>query len=175
MAYMKNAWSETTPITADKLNNLETQYEQAKLDVDAHANADAPHKGHATKSELNSHKTDTFAHDGVLAKQKDLDSHIASPAPHAGHTTDAEFSSHINSSDPHPNLPTKAYVDAHINASAPHKGHATTGQVNTVANDLNSHKSSSSPHSDHVKGSMRITVSSFQPSNPANNDIWIVI
>ncbi len=169
MAYTKNpTWSETTPITAEKLNNLETQYEQAKADVDAHASASAPHAGHATVTALENHINSATPHAGVLATVTDLNNHINSSAPHAGHTTDAEFNNHINSLNPHPNLPSKDYIDNHINASNPHSGSASISA-------LNAHTGASAPHSGHVKGTMRITASATEPKSPANGDIWIVI
>jgi hypothetical protein len=44
MAYLKTTWATGDIITATKLNNAETQYDEAKLDVDAHAGrTDNPH------------------------------------------------------------------------------------------------------------------------------------
>ncbi|PCN42259.1 hypothetical protein B9C88_21400 [Brevibacillus laterosporus] len=37
------------------------------------------------------------------------------------------------------------------------------------------HEGKGAPHADHVKGNMRITVSTTAPANPSKNDIWIVI
>lgn len=34
MAYIKTAWNETIAITATKLNNIETQYDEAKTELD---------------------------------------------------------------------------------------------------------------------------------------------
>ncbi|PPA85954.1 hypothetical protein C4A76_15035 [Brevibacillus laterosporus] len=42
-------------------------------------------------------------------------------------------------------------------------------------NKVSVHEAKGSPHTDHVKGNMRITVSTTAPTNPNKNDIWIVI
>ncbi|PPA86529.1 hypothetical protein C4A75_04660 [Brevibacillus laterosporus] len=42
-------------------------------------------------------------------------------------------------------------------------------------NKVSVHESKGAPHADHVKGNMRITVSTTAPVNPSKNDIWIVI
>lgn len=43
------------------------------------------------------------------------------------------------------------------------------------ASALTSHTSAGSPHTDHVKGSTRITVSTTAPTTPATNDLWVDI
>jgi hypothetical protein len=52
----------------------------------------------------------------------------------------------------------------------------TMKHVTQVEKDAwNSHIGAGSPHPDHVRGNMRITVSSTPPPNPQPNDIWIEI
>ena len=40
---------------------------------------------------------------------------------------------------------------------------------------VSNHTAQGNPHSNHVIGNMRITVSATAPSNPTQNDIWIQI
>ena len=46
MAYTKTTWvDDVTPVSAQKMNNLETQYEKAKADLDTHKADNTPHEG----------------------------------------------------------------------------------------------------------------------------------
>jgi hypothetical protein len=46
LAYIKTVWSTGDTITATLANHLETQYDEAKVDLDAHKAEQAPHAGH---------------------------------------------------------------------------------------------------------------------------------
>ncbi|WPS86453.1 hypothetical protein SMD22_18345 [Brevibacillus halotolerans] len=74
---------------------------------------------------------------------------------------------------------TNTNFGAHVNNfSNPHKVTATQIGAETPAgaqNKVSVHEAKSAPHADHVKGNMRITVSTTAPVNPSKNDIWIVI
>jgi hypothetical protein len=188
MAYTKQTWSETTPITPVSLNKIETQYDEAKGYTDAHEAKSAPHAGHALASDLSSHKTDATAHAGVLATQSSLDTHVNASAPHSGHATVTALNNHTGSANPHAGvLATQSDLDTHKNASAPHSGHASvtalnnhtsataphSGHATTTA--LNNHTQASAPHAGHVKGTMNMTVSATEPASSVDGDIWIVV
>jgi hypothetical protein len=57
MAYLKTTWATGDIITATKLNNAETQYDEAKADLDAHEAAADPHPQYALDTDApNAHK-----------------------------------------------------------------------------------------------------------------------
>jgi hypothetical protein len=68
LAYVKNAtWATGDIITATKLNNLETQYDAAKADLDAHVAAADPHPQYALDTDLTGHAgLTTTAHGGIV-------------------------------------------------------------------------------------------------------------
>lgn len=68
-------------------------------------------------------------------------------------------------------------LNAHTgNTNNPHN--VTWAQVGAESpagaqSKVDTHEAKGSPHSDHVKGSIRISVGTVAPSNPNVNDVWI--
>lgn len=67
--YTKTTWATGDIITAAKLNNLETQYDEAKADLDAHEAAADPHPQYATDTDLSAHTGNISNPHGVTAAQ----------------------------------------------------------------------------------------------------------
>lgn len=75
-------------------------------EFDGHADASAPHSGHALSA--------------------DLSSHINAAAPHNGHALDSDLDAHTNAAAPHTGHALSSDLSTHTGAAAPHTGHEAT-------------------------------------------------
>lgn len=173
-----------------RIQELFGQVEAVAGAVGAHPNLAAHDTlGLATQSELDAHASTSghthpnlASHDALgLATQAELDTHVAAVDPHPVYETSAEaaakVTAHEAAADPHTGYQReseKAVANGYASLDA--GGTIPDAQIPaaiTRDSELSAHTSAGSPHTDHVKGTIRITVGTVAPSSPAVNDIWV--